>query len=277
VGQPGEIFEGLALPLEQKLSGWVAANNQGLCNLPPFPDFLNCPDPKPTFQISAIAPMNHQGEVVGAIALYRSNPIKFTEGEFRRLEIVASQSAIVLSKCTKVNEDIDLLLDNQTGLPNAFQLFLMFDRIVVDATRYEYPVALLSIALEDIGDIRQKWGYMSGDEAIRAAANYVRTELRETDLVVRYAAEEFIAVNPRMSRELAENLKSRLQNALDHFEFAVRAGTVIPLRASIGIALFPDDGLDLEALLTICASRASEDRELRSAVKHRVRRLSTIN
>src|SRR5262249_33121444 len=168
---------------------------------------------------------------------------------------VGSESGIVFSKCTKVHEDVDLLLDHQTRLPNAFQLFLMFDRIVVDATRYDYPVALLSIALEDISDIRQKWGYMSGDEAIRTAANYLRTELRDTDLVVRYSAEEFIAVNPRMSRELAENLKSRLQNALDHFEFAVRAGTLIPLRASVGISLFPDDGMDLEALLTTCASQ----------------------
>src|SRR5262249_23463172 len=120
VGQGGESFEGLTLPLEQKLSGWVAANNQGLCNLPPFPDFLSCPVPKPSFQISAIAPMNYQGEVVGAISLYRTNPIKFTEAEFRRLEIVASQSAVVLSKCTKVHEDVDLLLDNKTRLPNAF-------------------------------------------------------------------------------------------------------------------------------------------------------------
>jgi diguanylate cyclase (GGDEF)-like protein/putative nucleotidyltransferase with HDIG domain len=277
VGQDGEAFEGLTLPLEQKLSGWVAANNQGLCNLPPFPDFLHCSEPKPSFQISAIAPMNYQGEVMGAISLYRSNADKFTEAEFRRLEIVASQLAIVLSKCTKVHEDVDLLFDNQTRLPNTFQLLLMFDRVVVDATRYEYPVALLSIALEDVADIRQKWGYMSGDEAIRAAANYLRTELRDTDLVIRYGAEEFIAVNPRMSRDLAENLKSRLQNALDHFEFAVRAGTVIPLRASMGIALFPDDGVHLEALLSTCASRTSEDRELRSAVKHRVRRLSTMN
>src|SRR5262249_37561803 len=158
---------------------------------------------------SAIAPMNYRGEVVGAISLYRTNPVKFTEAEFRRLEIVASQTAVILSKCSRIQEDVDLLLDNRTKLPNAFQLFLMFDRIVVDATRYEYPVALLSIALDDIADIRQKWGYMSGDEAIRAAANYLRTELRDTDLVVRYAAEEFIAVNPRMSRELAENLKSR--------------------------------------------------------------------
>ena len=48
---------GLNLNLEQKLTGWVAANNQALCNLPPFPDFLNYAEPRPSFQISAIAPL----------------------------------------------------------------------------------------------------------------------------------------------------------------------------------------------------------------------------
>ena len=46
------------LPLDQKLSGWVAANNQALSNLPPFPDFRNFSSPKPQFEMSAIAPMN---------------------------------------------------------------------------------------------------------------------------------------------------------------------------------------------------------------------------
>jgi len=52
-----------------------------------------------------------------------------------------------------------------------FQLYLMFDQVAMDASRYEYPVALLSIQFEEIRTIRQKWGPMSGDEAVRAAAS----------------------------------------------------------------------------------------------------------
>src|SRR5207237_6379213 len=79
-------LKGLTLGLEQKLSGWVAANNQALCNLPPFPDFLHCDDPRPSFQVSAIAPLNRRGTVLGAISLYRQDQRKFTDVEFRRLE-----------------------------------------------------------------------------------------------------------------------------------------------------------------------------------------------
>jgi diguanylate cyclase (GGDEF)-like protein/putative nucleotidyltransferase with HDIG domain len=276
VGEHPPIIEGMSLSLDQKLTGWVAANNQSLCNLPPFPDFLNCPEPRPNFQMSAIAPMNHQNEILGAISLYRNGTVKFTEAEFRRLEIVASQTALLLSKRNKA-QDEDLLIDSETKLPNGFQLYLMFDRVAVDAMRYEYPLALLSITLDEMSDIRRKWGQLSAEEALRATANYLRTEVRETDLLVRYGSEEFTALNPRMSRELAENLKSRLQNALDHFKFIVRPNTEIPLRASIGIAVFPEDGTDLESLLAISTLRASEDHELRSAIKRQVRRVPMAN
>lgn len=273
IGDNEHFFEGLSLPLEQKLTGWVAANNQSLCNLPPFPDFVNLAEPKPAFQISAIAPINRQNEVLGAISLYRNEAVKFTEEEFRRLEIVASQTAILLVKCKETTPRVDSLTDELSGLPKSFQLYLMFDSVAVDASRYEYPLALLSIQLEDIANIRKKWGHLSGDEAIRAAANYLRKQLPETDLLVRYAADEFVAVKPKMSRAQAENLKSRVQNELDQFDFAVRAHTEIPLRASIGVAVFPEDGTDLESLLSVSGLRARDDRDLRVAVNLRIKRL----
>jgi diguanylate cyclase (GGDEF)-like protein/putative nucleotidyltransferase with HDIG domain len=273
MGQNSAELSGMTLPLEQKLTGWVAANNQALCNLPPFPDFLNVSQPRPVFQMSAIAPINRQNEVLGAISLYRKESLKFTEEEFRRLEIIASQTAILLKKCNA--EQSQLLVDSLTGLANAFQLYLMFDQIATDATRYEYPLAVFSISLDDSKEVRRKWGHMRGDEAIRTTARYLQRELRETDLLVRHGAEEFIAISPKMGQEQAESLKSRVQNELDHFKFAVRSQIEIPLQVSIGISNFPRDGMDLETLLSISELRMREDRELRAAVRRGIRSIRT--
>jgi diguanylate cyclase (GGDEF)-like protein len=265
------------MPLEQKLTGWVAANNQALCNLPPFPDFLKVPEPRPAFQISAIAPMNHNKQVFGAISLYRIASSKFTDEEFRRLEIVASQTAAILAKVNKDVEETQLLVDGLTNLPNGFQLYLMFDQVAMDAARYEYPLALISIHLDEIKEIRRRWGHMSGDEAIRAAGRYLKSQLRESDLLIRYAGEEFVAISPKTTSDEAEALKSRLQDDLDHFKFAVRSQTEIPLRASIGIALYPTDGNDLEGLLLTADLRVQQDRELRVAVRRDVRSMRLPN
>src|SRR5207244_12955802 len=75
VGNETQALSGLTLTLEQKLTGWVAANNQALCNLPPFPDFLHCDEPKPRFHFSAIVPLNRNGAVLGAISLYRKEQV----------------------------------------------------------------------------------------------------------------------------------------------------------------------------------------------------------
>src|SRR5205814_178132 len=92
-------------------------------------------------------------------------------------------------------------------------------------------------------------------------------ELRETDLLVRYSSDEFLAIVPRVDRNLAEGLKSRFQDDLDHFRFPVRAGSQVPLPVSIGIAMFGADGTDLESLITAAEWRMREDDELRSAVR----------
>jgi len=265
VGPDSQPLYKLALPLEQKLSGWAAANNQALCNLPPFPDFMHHNKELAPFQLSAIAPMNRNGSVVGSIALYRLERTKFTEEEFRRLELVASQTALALSKCSASNLSAGLC-DPLTGLPNGYQLYLMFDQIATDANKFDYPFAILAIRLDDL-KLRRRWGHMVGDEAVRAAAKYLAKELRETDLLVRYASDEFLAIVPRVDSNLAEGLKSRFQDDLDHFRFPVRPGSEVPLSVSIGIAMFGNDGTDLESLVTAAEWRMREDDELRTAAR----------
>jgi len=277
IGSELEGLSGLRLGLEQKLSGWVAANNQALCNLPPFPDFLNCRDPRPSFQMSAIAPINRDGKVFGAISLYRKGNDKFDDESFRRLEIIASQTAVALSNQVSDGDEASPLTDSATGLANGFQLYLMFDQIAIDAHRYEYPLALFSIHLDDLKTIRNRWGHVSRDECLRAVAKHLVGTLRETDLLVRYGHDQFVTLNPRMNREQAETLKSRLQNELDHFRFAVRSDEHFALPVSIGIASFPEDGLNIESLLSVAEWRVREDRELRTAVRSNVKRIASSN
>jgi diguanylate cyclase (GGDEF)-like protein/putative nucleotidyltransferase with HDIG domain len=271
VGAESGPIQNYRLPLEQKLSGWVAANNQSLCNLPPFPDFVNWVGEPPSFQFSIIAPMNKGGVVLGAVSLYRKDKTKFTDDEFRRLELVASQTAIALSKCRNTEQESGMV-DKLTNLPNGFQLYLMFDQVASDAVRFDYSIALLTIRLDDL-KLRRRWGHAVGDEAVRTVANFLTAELRETDLLVRYANDEFIILVPRVDMDRAEGLKSRFQDELDHFKFQVRPGSAVSLPVSIGISMFPPDGSNLESLISIAEWRMREDAELRLAVRSNIRNM----
>jgi diguanylate cyclase (GGDEF)-like protein len=210
--------------------------------------------------------MNKGGVVLGAVSLYRREKTKFSDDEFRRLELVASQTAIALSKCRNTEQESGMV-DKLTNLPNGFQLYLMFDQVASDAMRFDYSIALLTIRLDDL-KLRRRWGHAVGDEAVRTVANFLAAELRETDLLVRYANDEFIILVPRV-----EGLKSRFQDELDHFKFQVRPGSIVSLPVSIGISMFPPDGSNLESLISIAEWRMREDAELRMAVRSNIRNL----
>jgi diguanylate cyclase (GGDEF)-like protein/putative nucleotidyltransferase with HDIG domain len=246
----------LTLPLEKKLSGWVASTNQSLCNLPPFPDFMGCDGERPLFEMSAIAPMNCNGVVWGAISLYRKQKDKFSEDEFRRLEIVASQTALALSNCHP-DQGSSPLVDSTTGLPNGYHLHLMFDQLVADANKFDYPFALLVFRLDD-RRLRRRWGYVFGDEGIRALAAFIKREFRENDLLVRYATDEFFAIVPRIDRAQADALKARLQEGLSILQVPIRSSVHIGLPVTLGLSMFPDDGMSLESLVSISNWQARE-------------------
>lgn len=262
LGKEPSGLEGLTLPLEKKLTGWVASNNQSLCNLPPFPDFLGCTE-HPTFEISAIAPMNRNGIVWGAISLYRTVKVKFTEEEFRRVEVIASQTALALSNCN-AQEGFGSLVDASTGLPNGYHLHLMFDQLVVDAQKFDYPFALIMFQLDD-RKIRRRWGFTSGEEAIRAIANLLRREFRDSDLLVRYAADEFFAIVPRVDRNRAEGLQARIQSEIMKISVTARSGAPINVPLEGGVAMFPEDGLDVETLVAVANWQLRKDATLRKS------------
>jgi len=248
LGSDGAMLQGLTLRLEKKLSGWVASNNQALCNLPPFPDFMEIAD-RPDFEISAIAPMNRNGIIWGAVSLYRKTNTKFTDKEFRRLEIIATQTALALSNCSP-KQGGGVLVDNSTGLPNGYHLHLMFEQLAADAQKFDYPFALMAFRIEE-RRIRRRWGFVVGEEAIRTTANWLKKELRDADLLVRYSSDEFFAIIPRMDRTQAEGLRSRLRSEFSTFQLPARFQTTISLPLEVGIAVFPEDGLDLDALAAI--------------------------
>lgn len=275
---PGRVVGSMAatipldteIPMDQKLSGWVAANNQALCNLPPFPDFLRFPDPKPAFEVSAIAPMNHRGAVIGAVALYRSDKEKFTDLEFRHLEIIAAQTATALYGAHQ-HEAETTLFDELTSLPNGYQMYLMFDQVAMDAERFDYPITLLAFRIEGLARFRTQYGPMASGELIRTVARHLKGSVRDSDVLVRFSEDQFLTLHVKMNRQQAEAFKSRIQDELDHQKVSIRQGLTLPLQVSIGMALFPDEGTKLEDLLSTAEWRLGEDQQLRTMSQQTVR------
>ena len=146
-----------------------------------------------------------------------------------------------------------LLRDRLTGLANR-EAFLrrVDDRLARQAAFTEpHPFAILFIDLNDFKHINDRFGHDVGDKVLQEMAQRMLGGLRSRDLVARYAGDEFVvmldAVHNRHDAESARaNLEQLLRTpllAVDPASLAASAG------AAVGLALYPDDGKDVETLV----------------------------
>jgi diguanylate cyclase (GGDEF)-like protein len=107
--------------------------------------------------------------------------------------------------------------------------------------------ALLFIDLNDFKLINDKCGHEVGDELLKIAAERLHKSLRSGDIIGRPGGDEFVALVPDVSSEVAERLATRLTRALEA-PYRI-AGQELRCAASIGLALYPDHANTLTGLM----------------------------
>jgi diguanylate cyclase (GGDEF)-like protein len=116
------------------------------------------------------------------------------------------------------------------------------------ARRSGEAVGLMYLDLDQFKSVNDTLGHSVGDQLLRAVSVRLRGALRDGDTLGRVGGDEFVVLLPRLpDRSAAERVAEKLTTAMS--EPFVVAGNEIAARASVGIALFPDDGADYESLL----------------------------
>lgn len=144
--------------------------------------------------------------------------------------------------------------DGLTGLPNRVLGMDRLESALARSRRTGLKAALLFIDLNEFKRVNDAYGHAVGDEVLVEIGNRLSTESRETDTVTRWGGDEFLVILSDLNDPAhAHEKKLRLLEVL--------AGTyksrdaIVSVGASIGVATYPDDGDDVEALLR-CADKA---------------------
>lgn len=141
--------------------------------------------------------------------------------------------------------------DPLTGLSNARGLFDRLDAELARSRRYREPLALLSVDLDGLKSINDRYGHRAGDDAIRSLADVIRSELRESDVGARWGGDEFAVLAPSTSKVAALALAERIRALIPE------RSTRWPLSASVGVATL-DPKADGEVVDSATLMRAAD-------------------
>ena len=228
------ICDGHPMPTREAaltaLSGDVASRDEGACWL--------------------ALPLIVQQEAIGVLVLKGDPETRYSDQDRELLHFVAEQVAIAIDRAQMKAELLRAAqYDELTGLPNR-RLFQ--DRIrsaVARCVRKQGALAVLYVDIDDFKRVNDSLGHASGDLLLQEVARRLLLCVRESDTVARLGGDEFVVLledvhNLDDAQAVADKIRGTMRQPTEIDGGALR------IQASIGIALYPEHGEEIEQLLS---------------------------
>jgi len=158
------------------------------------------------------------------------------------------QAALAAQRDTEMRLDFIAHHDSLTGLPNRLQFQLQLEHGMAYARRHDSRLAVLFVDIDHFKSINDTLGHDAGDQVLVQFAQRLRQCVREVDTVARQGGDEFIVLLTELRTGAdAQQVAEKIMKAIAE-PFVVN-GSLLPVAASIGVAVYPDDDEDMEALV----------------------------
>jgi diguanylate cyclase (GGDEF)-like protein len=205
-------------------------------------------------------PLEGFSGVAGVLCLYAREENAFTEDHLRVLSAAATKVAVAVENALKYRQaERTAVTDMLTELPNARSLFLHLDSELARAKRTGQTIAVLVCDLDGFKQINDRFGHLEGNRVLRAVARVLRSLCREYDTVARLGGDEFVVVLPGQQSDSVSAKVEQLTSAVAQAGYeTVRTAH---LGISVGVAYYPGDGEDAEALLTVADQRMYREKQ----------------
>ncbi|HTX73490.1 MAG TPA: GGDEF domain-containing protein [Rectinemataceae bacterium] len=215
-------------------------------------------------------PLNIEDRPIGLLTVQSYEKNAYSEKQIALLEALAPYLAIALENSIihdrleelnramqgekeKLEKDAIKIAhlanhDLLTGLPNRRLLFELLQKTFDISSRSGARVVVMYLDLDDFKPINDRYGHSAGDQALVVIAKRLRALLRASDTVARVGGDEFIIVLSNVPDREGVELAARkiIEECVKPFEIS---GQTCSLSLSMGIAIFPDDGQDLESIV----------------------------
>lgn len=138
--------------------------------------------------------------------------------------------------------------DALTGLPNRVLLTDRLAQMLRRSRRAATMVGVLFIDLDRFKPVNDNLGHAAGDELLRQVAHRLLNLFRDEDTCARLGGDEFVILLPELREQ--GNLERMAQNTVETLSLPYRLDEAfVEIGCSVGLAAYPEDGEDVEALL----------------------------
>ncbi|MEW6323858.1 MAG: EAL domain-containing protein [Nitrospirota bacterium] len=201
------------------------------------------------------APLISQGMLIGSLTLSSAAPAAFTAEHAEIAREVADLLSVAIQQ-TRLYEQVQqhaqklefqAMCDPLTGLPNRVLLFDRLQQAIQAGQRYNQSAALFIFDLDRFKEINDTMGHQYGDLLLKEIGPRLRSMLREADTLARLGGDEFGVLLPNTDIDGAIIAARKMLQIFDLPFFA--GGRRIEIKASIGIALYPDHGAADDVLM----------------------------
>ena len=206
------------------------------------------------FKASASLPLSCGGKTVGVFNLYADVENAFDTAAEKLLLEMSMDVSFALNRfyneAERKKEQSQLFYlanyDALTGMPNRIQLADHFKYALSLVKRSNEHLAVIFVDIDRFKNINDTLGHSVGDAFLIAVAKRIQQVLREEDTASRLGGDEFILTLPGCDARGAEQVAQKLLKIISEPYLIAQYNLLVT--ASIGIALYPDDGADLETL-----------------------------
>jgi len=184
-----------------------------------------------------LGPLEREGVTHGVITVTRRGR-SFSEDDREVLRSLATQSALAL-------ENVELhfqvrrqaVTDELTGLANHGRFYEMFINASEQVRRYQHPLGLIMLDLDNFKSINDTYGHLQGDVVLERVAGVLRESSRDADVPARYGGEELALILPHTDLEGSYAIAERIRTAIGALRIPIAGQQgFVRVTASLGVA-----------------------------------------
>ena len=194
--------------------------------------------------------LSYQGTVLGTFAMYSKTVREPTVAETVIINVTTRIAGIAIER-KKAEDRIHFMANHDalTGLPNRTLLKDRLSQALLYTQRHNSWVTVVFIDLDNFKIVNDSLGHNAGDTLLKAVASRMTSCVRATDTVVRLGGDEFVILLLDQPKD-ADVISTTLQKIRAAIAAPIHIeGHNLKVTASIGIANYPNDGMDADTLL----------------------------